>query len=189
MASRKLDDRAGFGILKGVRGGRAMAAVFIVLGVLAIAEPAIAGLAMALLVGWVLIVAGVSHLIAAFIGARAGGVIWPVVCGVIYVAGGIYFVTHPLVGLGALTILLAAVLLAEALFEFVGYLRTPKELRSGWILVNGVVTVLLAALIWLHWPSSSEWAIGTLVGLKLLITGISLMMLAGAARRLATRPA
>ena len=56
---------------------------------------------------------------------------------------------------------------------------------SGWQLVNAGVTLFLGALIWLNWPSSSVWAIGTLVGVNLLMTGFSRLMLGSAARKLA----
>src|SRR5277367_6692892 len=164
-----------------------MAIVFILPGMMAIIEPGVAGLAIAILVGWLLIFGGVAHLVAAFAGGGAGRVIWQVILGIIYIVGGIYFLTHPLLGLGTLTLLLAVIILMEAILEFIAYFRTRNEGGSGWILVNGLITLFVGGLIWLHWPSSSVWAIGTLVGVNLLMTGISRLMLGMAARRLATR--
>ena len=111
--------------------------------------------------------------------------IWQLILGVIYILGGIYFLTHPLLGLGTLTLLLAGIILAEAVLEFIVYSRTRNEGGSGWTLANGLITLLLGGLIWFHWPSSSVWAIGTLVGVNLMMTGISRLMLGTAARRLA----
>jgi uncharacterized membrane protein HdeD (DUF308 family) len=166
----------------------AIAVVFILLGIFAILEPVVAGLAVAFLVGWLLIFGGVAHLIAAFSG-RGSRVIWAVILGILYFAGGIYFLTHPLLGLGGLTLLLASIILLEAAIELIAYFRAPKEARPTWMLVNAVVTLLLGGLIWLHWPSSSEWAIGTLVGVNLLMTGISRLMVGTTARRVASRSA
>jgi uncharacterized membrane protein HdeD (DUF308 family) len=53
--------------------------------------------------------------------------------------------------------------------------------------VNALITLLLGGLIWFHWPSSSVWAIGTLVGVNLLMTGISRLMIGIAARNLVNR--
>jgi len=92
----------------------AMACVFIILGIVSIVEPWIAGLAIAILVGWLLIFSGGTHLVAAFSGGGVARVIWQVVMGIIYVVGGIYFLGHPLLGLSTLTLLLAGILLAEA---------------------------------------------------------------------------
>jgi len=98
--------------------------------------------------------------------------------------GGIYFLTHPLLGLGTLTLLLAGIILAEAVFEIIAYFRMRGESGSGWLLMNALITLLLGGLIWFHWPSSSVWAIGTLVGVNLLMTGISRLMFGLAARKL-----
>lgn len=166
-----------------------MAVVFILLGILAIVEPGVAGLAITILVGWLLIFGGGAHLVAAFSGGGAGRVIWQVLIGFVYIVGGIYFLTHPLLGLGSLTLLLAVIILMAAVFELIAYFRSRSEGGSGWLLVNALITLLLGGLIWFHWPSSSVWAIGTLVGVNLLMTGISRLMLGLAARKLVNRVA
>jgi uncharacterized membrane protein HdeD (DUF308 family) len=164
-----------------------MAIVFILLGMMAIIEPGVAGLAMAILVGWLLIFGGVAHLVAAFTGGGAGRVIWQVLIGIAYALGGVYFLTHPLLALGTLTLLLAAIILAEGIFEVIAYFRMRGEGGSRWLLVNALITLLLGGLIWFHWPSSSVWAIGILVGVNLLMTGMSRLMFGFAARQLANR--
>jgi uncharacterized membrane protein HdeD (DUF308 family) len=166
-----------------------MAVVFILLGILAIIEPGLAGLAVTILVGWLLIFGGMAHLVAAFSGGGAGRVIWQVLIGMVYIVGGFYFLTHPLLGLGTLTLLLGVIILTEGVFEVIVYFRTRGEGGSGWLLVNALITLLLGGLIWFHWPSSSVWAIGTLVGVNLLMTGISRLMFGLAARKLVNRVA
>jgi uncharacterized membrane protein HdeD (DUF308 family) len=151
----------------------AMAVVFMLLGISAIMEPGVAGLAATVLVGWLLMFAGVAHLIGVFSGGGVGRVIWQAVIGFVYVTGGFYFVTHPILGLGSLTLILAGILLAEAVFETIAYFRLRSAYGAGWLLVNGLISLLLGGLIWSGWPSSSVWAIGTLLGAKLLMTGTS----------------
>jgi uncharacterized membrane protein HdeD (DUF308 family) len=94
-----------------------------------------------------------------------------------------------LLALGTLTLLLAVIILMEAAFEIIAYFRTRGEGGSGWLLVNALITLLLGGLIWFHWPSSSVWAIGTLVGVNLLMTGISRLMFGLAARKLVSQVA
>src|SRR5262249_43718131 len=154
-----------------------------------IVEPGITGLAVAILVGWLLVFGGVAHLVGAFSSGNGGRAIWQVILGILYIVGGTYFLTHPLLGLGTLTLLLAGILLAEGVIECITYFRTQWVSRSPWTLANGLITLLLGGLIWLHWPSSSVWAIGTLVGVNLLMTGISRYKLGTAAQRLASRVA
>jgi uncharacterized membrane protein HdeD (DUF308 family) len=166
-----------------------IAVVFILLGIMAIIEPGVAGLAVTILVGWVLLFGGGAHLVAAFSGGGAGRVIWQVLIGIVYIVGGLYFLTHPLLGLGTLTLLLAVIILMEAVFEVIAYFRMRGQGGSGWLLVNALITLLLGGLIWFHWPSSSVWAIGILVGVNLLMTGFSRLMFGLAARKLVSRAA
>jgi uncharacterized membrane protein HdeD (DUF308 family) len=158
--------------------------LFVVLGIFAIAEPFAAGLGVTLLVGWLLVIGAVAHFIAAFKGGGAKHVLLQVLVGIVYLIGGLYFLTHTIMGVSTLTLLLAGVILAEGVLEILAYLRLRSMHGALWLLINGVVTLMLGGLIWLHWPSSSVWAIGTLVGVNLLMTGISRLMLGLAARKL-----
>jgi uncharacterized membrane protein HdeD (DUF308 family) len=160
------------------------AILFILLGIFSLAEPLVAALAVVLLVGWVLIFAGVAHLVSAFGGGETGRVFWHVLIGILYLVGGFYFVTHPVMAVGTLTLLLAGIILAEAVIEIIAYFRARSSGGSMWLLVNALITLLLGGLIWIHWPSSSTWAIGTLLGVNLLMTGISRLMFGMAARKL-----
>jgi uncharacterized membrane protein HdeD (DUF308 family) len=163
----------------------AIGALFIILGTLAIMEPFVAGLAIAFLVGWLLIIGGVFHFLAALSGGGTWRLIVQVLLGILYVAGGVYFLTHTLQALGTLTLWLAIIILLEAIFEIVAYVRTRGRGGASWLLINAIVTLLVGGLIWFHWPSSSVWAIGTLVGVNLLMTGISRLMFGVAARKFA----
>ena len=104
---------------------------------------------------------------------------------VVYVLGGVYLLANPLMAVGTLTLLLAAVLFVAGVFEIVAYFQIASA--SGWLLANGIVTLVLGGLIWFQWPSSSVWAIGLLVGVNLLLTGFTRLMLGGAGRRLVNR--
>src|SRR5215469_221089 len=162
----------------------AAAVLFSVLGMLAIIEPALAGLAVSRLVGWLLVFGGVSHLIGAFKGGGAKHVGFQVLVGLAYLIGGFYCLMHPLLAIGSLTLLLAAVILAGGVLEIITYFRLKGENASGWMLFNGIIALLLGGMIWFHWPSSSVWAIGILVGTTLLMTGMTRLMFGLAARRL-----
>lgn len=173
------------GVAKKITGWYIAAAVlFIVLGIFAIIEPGVAGLGVTLLVGWLLIFGAVAHFITAFKGGGAKQVIFQVLVGIVYLIGGLYFLTHTIMAVGTLTLLLAGIILAEGVVEVVAYFRMKGDGASGWLLLNGIITLLLGGLIWFHWPSSSIWAIGTLVGVNLLMTGITRLMFGLAARKL-----
>jgi len=171
--------------VKRITGWYLAAAVgFILLGMFAIVEPATAGLAVSLLVGWLLIFGAVAHFVAAFKGSGAKHVLFQVLIGIVYLIGGFYFLTHTLVGMATLTLMLAGIILAEGVLEIISYFRTKSDSASGWLLLNGIITLILGGLIWFHWPSSTVWAIGTLVGVNLLMTGFTRLMFGLSVRRL-----
>jgi uncharacterized membrane protein HdeD (DUF308 family) len=75
----------------------------------------------------------------------------------------------------------------EGILEFVLSYLLRSIPGSGWLLFDGIVTVILAFMIWRTWPWSTEWAIGTLVGVSMLFSGVSRLMVSLAVRRLATK--
>ena len=87
---------------------------------------------------------------------------------------------RPLAGLAWLTLVLATFLLIEAVLEFVLYFNIRRRVNATWVLVDAIITLLLGILIGAHWPSSSIWAIGTLIGVSLIFSGISRLMLSSA---------
>jgi uncharacterized membrane protein HdeD (DUF308 family) len=178
--------RSPLGMAKKITGWYLAAAVlFILLGIFAIVEPGVAAIGVTLLVGWMLVIGAVFHFIAAFKGGGAKQVIFQILVGILYAIGGFYFLTHTLMATGTLTLLLAGIFLAEGVIEIISYFRLRKEGASGWLILNGLITLALGALIWFHWPSSTVWAIGTLVGVNLLMTGFSRLMFGMAIRKLA----
>ena len=172
------------GVLKKSSGWAiAWSILLIALGVIAIAVPFAAAVAVTALVGWLLIFGGIFHFVMAFSTRGAGAVLWEVLVALVYVFGGGYMLFHPLLGVATLTLLLGAFFLAEGIFEIVAFFRIRGMSGSGWMLFDGLVTLLLAGLIWAHWPSSSAWAIGTIVGVGLLISGFKWLMISLAARK------
>jgi uncharacterized membrane protein HdeD (DUF308 family) len=160
------------------------AVLFIVLGLFAVIEPARAVVGFTVLLGWLLIFGGVAYFIATLKGGSAKRVLFQILSAVAFLLGGIYILTHQQLAIGTLTALLAVVIFAVGVFDIITYFRLQREHPSGWMLLNGIVAVLLGALIWVQWPSSSACAIGTLVGVNLLMTGITRLMFGVAGRRL-----
>jgi uncharacterized membrane protein HdeD (DUF308 family) len=161
----------------------ALSVFIIIAGILAILVPPAAGIAATILIGWLLIFGGLLHIVLAWHTRGVGGLIWQFLLGVVYGATGVYMLAHPVTGLAALTLALGAYLFVEAILEFVLWGRMRAMAGSGWLLVDGVVTLILSILIWRTWPSSSPWVIGTLVGISLIFSGTSRLMLLLAARR------
>ena len=164
-----------------------LSVLMIVAGILAIASPLVAGIAVNLLVAWLLVFSGCAHLVFAWHTRSAGGLVWELLLGILYVCIGVYLLMHPLVGLESLTLALAIYLFLEAIMEFIlGATLRPLP-GAGWLLFDGVVTLILAVLIWRTWPNSTPWVIGTLVGISMLFSGSSRLMLSLAARSITNK--
>jgi uncharacterized membrane protein HdeD (DUF308 family) len=161
-----------------------LSALMITAGVLAIGVPAIAGIAFTAIVGWLLIVSGLLHLAFAWRGGRPGVVVWEILLGIVYGGIGFYLLASPVAGLASLTLAIATYLLIEGVLEFVLSFQLRPAPGSGWLLVDGVITLVLAVMIWSTWPSSAAWVVGTLVGISMLFSGITRLMLSMAVRRI-----
>jgi len=158
--------------------------LMIVAGVLAIASPLMAGVVVTALVGWLLLFSAGLHLVYAFRAARAGTVLWEILLAIVYGVVGFYVLANPGVGLVTLTFVIAFFLFVEGVLELVLSYQLRQETGAGWILFDGIVTLILAGLIWAKWPSSSVWAIGTLIGVSMFFSGITRLMLSYSVRKI-----
>ena len=161
--------------------------LMILAGILAIGLPVAAGIAVNILVAWLLVFCGVAHLVFGWHIREIGGIIWEMLLGALYIGIGAYLLTHPVAGLVTLTLALAIYLFAEGVLELVLSFQVRPRQGWGWLLLDGIVTLFLAMMIWRTWPASTEWVIGTLVGISMIFSGATRLMLSIAARSLATK--
>jgi uncharacterized membrane protein HdeD (DUF308 family) len=160
---------AGWSILLGI--------LLLLAGLLAILGPFFAGVAASVFFGWLVLFAGITHLIYAWLERGAGAILWQVLIGIVYVIAGLYMLALPVAGAVALTLVLAIYIAVEGVVELVIFSFLRRLRGAVWFLIDGLVSLLLAGLIFFGWPSSSLWALGTLVGISLLISGIARLTL------------
>lgn len=158
-------------------------ALLIVFGMLAIGSPFLAAVAVNAIVAWLIVLAGVAHLMLAFRVHGAGSMLWKALVGIAYVCFGTYLVIHPVLGVASLTLVLASLFLVEGILDIILYVKMRSLVQgSMWVLVDGIVTLLLGLMIYMQWPSSSAWAIGTLVGISMIFSGVARVMISMAVR-------
>ncbi len=178
---RTIKRHAGVGIAVGILSAIA--------GFLALVAPLVAGLSVALTVGVLLIVAGVSRLFLAFRMGSFGHGLLVFVIGLLSVVAGGYMLGRPGMALATLTLFLAAYFLVEGAFEIIWAFRLRPIKGWGWTLFSGIVALALGVMIWAQFPVSGVWAVGTLVGVSLMFGGISLASVCAAARSAAKEAA
>ena len=161
--------------------------VLLILGLFAIVIPVVATIAVAVFIGWVLLVSGIVGLISTFRMRNAPGFGWSLLSAVIAIAAGVILLAWPLSGVLSLTLILTAFLTIEGVASIMMALTHRRGFSARWalLLVSGLVDLFLAALILLGLPGTAAWAIGLLVGINLVFGGSALISMALQARSLA----
>ncbi|HEY1615902.1 MAG TPA: DUF308 domain-containing protein [Rhizomicrobium sp.] len=162
--------------------------VLLGLGTAAILVPALASLAVAVFLGWIFLAAGFFGIVMSVAGRQAPGFWWSLVSAIVSLVAGGALIGWPVAGSMSLTFVLTAFLIADGVLTILFALEHRRQLsqRWVWLLINGVLDLLLAALIVLALPASALWALGIIVGIDLIFAGWSLIAMAMAARKSAT---
>lgn len=160
--------------------------LIMIVGALAIMLPMASSIGVGRFVGWLMVFDSIAQGIHAFRSKGIGRLSWKLLIAILYFGAGIYFLLHPFLAVAALTLGLALFFFVHGGLDLISYLTSRKAGRSPWVLFNGLISIILGAMIWRHWPSSSLWALGQLVGIGMLMTGITRLMMALATRRRAT---
>ncbi len=155
----------------------ALGIVLVVVGTIAIGMPLVTTLATALTIGVLLLLGGGVQLVGAFWTRDWSGFFLMLLMGVLYIVLGLLFVRQPIQAAEALTLLLACTLMVSGVFRIVGSL-VHRFHQWGWIFFGGVLNLALGIMIWLQWPISGFWAIGLFVGIDMLFSGWTWIMLA-----------
>jgi uncharacterized membrane protein HdeD (DUF308 family) len=159
----------------------ALGIVMIVVGSAAIIFPYVATVSTKIFLGWFLIIGGIVQAIHAFWVKDWGGFFWQLIVGLLEVFAGLFLLVYPVAGIIALTIYVAAVFIVEGIIKAFLAFQLKPEAGWIWVLIGGIVSILLGAMLWAKLPSSAIWAIGLLVGVNIAMAGWTLLMLAMAA--------
>src|SRR5271166_2790359 len=156
----------------------------IVLGVLAIAAPYFATIAVDIFIGWLFLIAGLVGLVAMFYADDIAAFLWTLVTAALSLCLGVLLLYKPGAGAATLTLALTAFFAAEGVFQILTSLAYRKALPGAWfwLLASGVCDLLLVAIIVASWPLSAAWTLGLLAGVNLLTSGVAIVMMAMAAR-------
>ena len=157
--------------------------ILCLLGLIVLLSPVAAGEAVVLIVAVVLVVTGIAQMVQ---GWRSGG--WSVapvaiVFGAAVAVVGVMVWLNPAIGSGFLTVLLILFFIANGLWKASTAWRYRGAHGWVWLLLSGLVSLVFVYLLWKQWPLSGAWAVGVLVGIDLVLTGLSMVILAVALRK------
>jgi len=157
----------------------AMGAILVLMGFLAMGAPLVAGLSVTMMVGITLIIGGIGQLVFAI---KTGKGFLTMVIGVLTVILGGYMLSNLGVALASLTIFLSIYLIVSGILEAMMAFQIRPAKGWGWALFSGFTSVLLGAMIWSQYPLSGAWAIGILLGVRLIFSGWTLIMFGASVR-------
>lgn len=172
-----------------VREGRSwfigLGIALLVLGTLSILLPPIASLATTVVIGWLLVIGGIVQGYHAIRNPRWAGRGWALAAAVVYLLAGALVIAFPVAGTALLTLILASFLAASGLLKIVRAVQHRRMPAWGWLFFDGLLSLALGVMIWAGWPSTAVWALGLLVGIDLVFSGSSMLVLGVSARQLA----
>jgi uncharacterized membrane protein HdeD (DUF308 family) len=158
--------------------------VTFVCGILAFILPLTISFGIALVIGCLILAAGIGHLFYAFQTRSVDGFLWQILLSTLYVMAAICLLANPLLSVLSLSLFLAIFLILEGILEFALYFRVRRFRHSIWLLIDGVGTLVLGILLLSQWPPASPEIIGALIGISLMLSAVSRLIFTMAIRAL-----
>lgn len=156
--------------------------LLLIAGFLSLVAPLGAGLSITIMVGVLLLMSGGAQLVLVFKAGSIGqGILLAIFAVLSLIAGG-YMISQPVSALATLTLFLAAYFIASGVVQAIGAFGARPEAGWGWLMFGGVISFVLGVMIWRQFPLSGVWAVGTLVGVQLMMSGWTLIAVGGLAK-------
>ncbi|WP_208354125.1 HdeD family acid-resistance protein [Pseudaestuariivita rosea] len=144
-------------------------------GILAIFMPWVATLSVTILLGVLLIFHGAITGFSAFQSRSNRRMFVELLVGIVWAVAGIALLVAPLAGAISLTILLAAFLAVSGGLRLYWAMTHRGETGTTWLLIGGVLSVLLAIILFLGLPFNAIWVPGLILGIDLVFNGVAML--------------
>lgn len=154
--------------------------IMMALGAVAIIWPQISTLAVDIYVGWILLLSGLVGLVTMFLAPDVPAFLWSLLTAALSLFVGLILLWHPVEGAVSLTLVLIAFFIVEGVFQIAVAIRYRDAFPDswGWMVMSGAADLLLAAVIISGWPGAASWALGLIVGVNLITSGLAITMIA-----------
>lgn len=162
--------------------------IFTLLGLIAVALPGISTLSTELFIGWLLIFGGAVQLYRTVKSRHEPGFLGSLLMSLLYLMFGVLLIAFPVVGILSITLLLTFFFITEGIAKIILAFQLRPLPQWGWFLLNGLLALVMAYIIWSGWPGSAFWVLGLLVGINMIFFGISLLFLAWGLPRIEPKP-
>jgi uncharacterized membrane protein HdeD (DUF308 family) len=164
----------------------ALGIAMILLGTVALGDMLAVTLISVLLVGWLLIASGIFHVVHLIRNTEVRS-FWHILGTICDFVAGFYLVIHPALGALTLTLVLAAFLLVSGVTRLVGVFQASLP-HKFWPVLDALLSIVLAIMLWIHWPWTGLWFIGFAIAIGLISRGWAWVMVALALRGRGVHP-
>ncbi len=156
----------------------ALGILMIITGLLSLIEPFTAAVVITVFVGFIFVMYGITHAFYAFV-TRKLGAIWFIpqfFLGILYLIVGDVILHNPFEGLVTLTLITGILIFIDGIIQIINAFDLKLLHGGGWLFFSGILGIILGIFIWSSWPQSSEWVLGILLGIKLIVNGLTFVM-------------
>jgi len=152
--------------------------IMMVLGVLAVIWPQISTVASDIFIGWMFLLSGIAGLVTIFWAPSIPGFFWSLLTAALSLIVGVLLLWHPVAGVVSLTLALVAFFFVEGVFQIAAAIRYRDAFPDswGWMVMSGFADLFLAGAIISRWPGAASWALGLIVGVNLITSGLAVTM-------------
>ena len=147
----------------------------VILGALAVWAPQVTGMTVSVIVGVVLILGGILRTSFAWIATGWGSLFLRAAVGILTIIAGGYMIMQPGVGSQALALVLVFYLFADGITSLIFAVRFPPAAGGAWMMLGAIASLVIGVLMWMQWPAAGELAVGILIGIKLILDGVTLI--------------
>ena len=161
--------------------------LLLITGVLSLIAPLASGLSIAVMIGTLFIIFGAAQFVVAFRAGAFGEGLLLALLALLSLVAGVYMISQPVAALATLTLFLAGYFIVSGIVEAFGAFSARPTQGWGWLLFGGIVSIALGVMIWRQFPLSGAWAIGTLVGVRMIMSGWTLIAVGGLAKNEVSR--
>ena len=154
----------------------------LILGALSVWAPQVSGMTVSVIVGIVLIVGGILRTAFAWLSPGWGSLFMKMLVGILTIIAGGYMIARPEAGSQALAVVLVFYLFVDGITTLIIATRLPPVAGGAWMMVGAIASLLIGVLMWMQWPASGELALGVLIGIKLILDGVTLIGVGSAAK-------
>lgn len=166
---------------------RGVGIALLIIGILAVMLPYIATMTVQMLVAVILILSGILHIAHAFTVRKWRNITWELLFAVLFLFTGLLFVAYPMSGAFALTMMLGLFFLVLGIFQIFSAMAWRQRPGWGWLLTGGALSIILGIIVITGLPGTALWSIGLILGIDLIFSGFTLIMIGAHLKNLSGR--